>query len=85
MFNFHIQENLHFLENFHILDFYMNFYTFLYQAFHILEIFHILENILNMPYFRTLSKLQYASLIGWKNKYIIKYKIFTLAYFINSC
>ena len=36
------------MENLYILDFYMNFYTFLYQA------FHILENILNMSYFRIL-------------------------------
>ena len=37
--NFHIQDH------FHILNFYMNFYTFLDQAFHFLENFHILENI----------------------------------------
>ena len=42
MFSFHIQdfdilENYLYSEIFHILDFYMNFYTFLYQAFYILE------------------------------------------------
>ena len=77
IFNFHIQEIFyileifHTLEIFHIMDFYMNFDMFLYQA------FHILESFLIVSYVCTLSKLQYASLIGRrKNIYRQVYNIY---------
>ena len=82
VFSFHIQYN------FYILDFYMNLYTILYQAFHILENLHILVNILIVSYFPTLSKLQYSSMINIgrrKHIYIVNNIINTPMEFINSC
>ena len=56
MLSFHILDNFHILVIFHILDFYMNFYKFLFQP------FHVLENFFIVSYFCTKSKLQCKSL-----------------------
>ena len=61
--NLHIQKNLHNLEIFHILDFYMNLYTFLYQAFHFLEIFPILEKNIHPQNFPYSGKFPYCFIL----------------------
>ena len=67
MFSFHILDNFYILENFPILDFYINFYRLLCQA------FYILEKSLIVSYFCTLSKIQFACLINiGKGKYIYR-------------
>ena len=80
--NFYTQGNFRIMANFHILDFYIDYYTLLYQAFLILENFHILEIFLFVSYFCTLSKLQYASMINIgirKQIYLQEYNIYAHA------
>ena len=78
MFNFHIQNNFHILENFyilesfHILDFYMNLYTFLYQAFHIRENSRIWNFSLTCNTFVPYQSFNTQVWPVEENKYIIK-------------